>query len=91
MLFANNADYHDIHHQSFGIKSNFSCVGRSARALTSCLLTLVPYAFRQPFFTRWDYMFSTIMTREQVANRRRPAGLTAEGEIEAVQKEYKLE
>ncbi|KAF9016538.1 hypothetical protein BGZ52_005755, partial [Haplosporangium bisporale] len=23
-LFSNNADYHDIHHQNFGIKSNFS-------------------------------------------------------------------
>ncbi|KAL7423991.1 Sphingolipid C4-hydroxylase sur2 [Cryptotrichosporon argae] len=24
LLFANNADYHDIHHQAFGIKANFS-------------------------------------------------------------------
>ena len=23
-LFRNNADYHDIHHQAYGIKSNFS-------------------------------------------------------------------
>lgn len=30
MLFANNADYHDIHHQSFGIKSNFSSVPTSS-------------------------------------------------------------
>ncbi|EIW69412.1 hypothetical protein TREMEDRAFT_39015 [Tremella mesenterica DSM 1558] len=24
MIFANNADYHDIHHQGYGIKSNYS-------------------------------------------------------------------
>jgi len=51
MFFANNADYHDIHHQAYGIKANFS----------------------QPFFTNWDKLLGTRMTREQAEKRtRRP-------------------
>ena len=95
LLFSNNADYHDIHHQSFGIKSNFSsvstplphfCLERSAEpSLTP------PSCFRQPFFTRWDIIFNTVMTRDQVNNRKRPVGASAEAEIEAVQKLYHLD
>lgn len=48
MFFANNADYHDIHHQSYGIKANFA----------------------QPFFTNWDYLLGTQMTRADAMNRR---------------------
>ncbi|KAL1406827.1 Sphingolipid C4-hydroxylase sur2 [Vanrija albida] len=52
LFFANNADYHDIHHQSYGIKANFA----------------------QPFFTNWDYLLGTQMTRAQAdARRSRPA------------------
>ncbi|EJU03778.1 hypothetical protein DACRYDRAFT_21225 [Dacryopinax primogenitus] len=42
LLFGNNADYHDIHHQQAGIKRNFS----------------------QPFFTHWDYILGTRLTRK---------------------------
>ncbi|CED82440.1 Sphingolipid hydroxylase [Phaffia rhodozyma] len=69
MLFANNADYHDIHHQSFGIKKNFS----------------------QPFFTRWDHLFDTVMTREEVINRKRVGGVSEEEAIREVEKQYKLD
>lgn len=48
LFFANNADYHDIHHQSYGIKANFA----------------------QPFFTNWDYLLGTQMTRAEVVNRK---------------------
>ncbi|KZT56853.1 putative Sphinganine C4-hydroxylase [Calocera cornea HHB12733] len=41
LLFGNNADYHDIHHQQAGIKRNFS----------------------QPFFTHWDAILNTRLTR----------------------------
>lgn len=44
-LFANNAEYHDLHHQSWGIKKNFS----------------------QPFFTRWDDILNTRMSKSQGA------------------------
>ncbi|GMK58860.1 hypothetical protein CspeluHIS016_0603020 [Cutaneotrichosporon spelunceum] len=47
LFFNNNADYHDIHHQSYGIKANFA----------------------QPFFTNWDYLLGTQMTREQAQQR----------------------
>ncbi|OCF36473.1 C4-hydroxylase [Kwoniella heveanensis BCC8398] len=49
MFFNNNADYHDIHHQAYGIKSNFS----------------------QPFFTNWDKILGTQMTREQADSKTR--------------------
>lgn len=49
MLFYNNADYHDIHHQAFGIKANFS----------------------QPFFTNWDVLLGTHMSRAEADGRRR--------------------
>lgn len=44
MLFSNNADYHDIHHQSFGIKNNFSCVSPPPLLFSTfcALLTDVP-------------------------------------------------
>lgn len=48
-LFPNNADYHDIHHQAYGIKANFS----------------------QPYFTNWDKLLGTEMTRAQAAARTR--------------------
>lgn len=48
-LFPNNADYHDIHHQAYGIKANFS----------------------QPYFTNWDRLLGTEMTRAQAAARTR--------------------
>jgi len=48
-LFPNNADYHDIHHQAYGIKSNFS----------------------QPFFTNWDKILGTEMTRNQASAKTR--------------------
>lgn len=41
MFFSNNADFHDIHHQSHGIKANFA----------------------QPYFTQWDILLGTRMTR----------------------------
>ncbi|KAK4686339.1 sphinganine C4-monooxygenase, partial [Tremellales sp. Uapishka_1] len=51
MIFTNNADYHDIHHQAYGIKANFS----------------------QPFFTNWDWLLSTQMSRDQASLKtRRP-------------------
>ncbi|WVR05302.1 hypothetical protein IAU60_002316 [Kwoniella sp. DSM 27419] len=49
MFFANNADYHDIHHQGYGIKSNFS----------------------QPFFTNWDKLLGTRMSRDQANQKTR--------------------
>lgn len=49
MFFYNNADYHDIHHQSYGIKANFS----------------------QPFFTNWDFLLGTHMSREEAEKRTR--------------------
>lgn len=47
LFFSNNADYHDIHHQAYGIKSNFS----------------------QPFFTNWDYLLRTQMTRAEAETK----------------------
>ncbi|KZT27722.1 sphingosine hydroxylase [Neolentinus lepideus HHB14362 ss-1] len=47
-MSSNNADYHDIHHQVVGIKSNFS----------------------QPFFTHWDVILGTRMTRKDIELRR---------------------
>jgi len=44
---SNNADYHDIHHQQFGIKKNFS----------------------QPWFTHWDIILGTRMTRSEAPKR----------------------
>jgi sphinganine C4-monooxygenase len=49
LFFANNADYHDIHHQQYGIKHNYA----------------------QPFFTNWDYLLGTQMTRAQAESRAR--------------------
>ncbi|OCF71759.1 C4-hydroxylase [Kwoniella mangroviensis CBS 8886] len=49
LLFANNADYHDIHHQAYGIKSNFS----------------------QPYFTNWDKILGTQMSREEADSKTR--------------------
>ncbi|ODN98511.1 C4-hydroxylase [Cryptococcus wingfieldii CBS 7118] len=49
LLFANNADYHDIHHQAYGIKANFS----------------------QPFFTNWDKILGTRMSREEADGKSR--------------------
>ncbi|KAK8869735.1 hypothetical protein IAR55_000303 [Kwoniella newhampshirensis] len=49
LLFANNADYHDIHHQAYGIKSNFS----------------------QPFFTNWDKLLGTRMSRDEANSKTR--------------------
>ncbi|WVQ78358.1 hypothetical protein IAT38_000443 [Cryptococcus sp. DSM 104549] len=49
LLFANNADYHDIHHQAYGIKANFS----------------------QPFFTNWDKLLGTRMTRDEAESKTR--------------------
>lgn len=51
-LWGNNADYHDIHHQTFGIKKNFS----------------------QPYFTHWDAILGTRLTRAEVKNRYKNAG-----------------
>lgn len=47
--------------------------------------------FRQPFFTRWDHIFNTVMTREEVLSRKIAKGMTAEQEIGEVEKQYKLE
>ncbi|TFK51636.1 sphingosine hydroxylase [Heliocybe sulcata] len=47
-MTSNNADYHDIHHQVVGIKSNFA----------------------QPFFTHWDVILGTRMTRKDIELRR---------------------
>ncbi|WVO13930.1 hypothetical protein L204_101555 [Cryptococcus depauperatus] len=49
LFFANNADFHDIHHQGYGIKNNFS----------------------QPFFTNWDKLLGTLMTREEAEGKHR--------------------
>ncbi|WRT67251.1 uncharacterized protein IL334_004218 [Kwoniella shivajii] len=49
LLFANNADYHDIHHQAYGIKSNFS----------------------QPYFTNWDRILGTQMSRTEADGKTR--------------------
>jgi len=48
LLFGNNADYHDIHHQQAGIKRNFS----------------------QPFFTHWDAILGTRLTRTEFESGR---------------------
>ncbi|EPQ56368.1 sphingosine hydroxylase [Gloeophyllum trabeum ATCC 11539] len=54
-MTSNNADYHDIHHQVVGIKSNFA----------------------QPFFTHWDVILGTRMTRKDIELRRQKArGMT---------------
>lgn len=70
VLFANTADYHDIHHQAFGIKRNFSqpflyVVRRTHRS----------YADYMPFHsTNWDRLLGTHMSREEAARRTRKAG-----------------
>ncbi|KDQ61648.1 hypothetical protein JAAARDRAFT_54994 [Jaapia argillacea MUCL 33604] len=48
-MTGNTADYHDIHHQVVGIKSNFA----------------------QPFFTHWDVMLGTRMTRKDIEMHRK--------------------
>ncbi|ADV19533.1 C4-hydroxylase [Cryptococcus gattii E566] len=60
LFFANNADYHDIHHQGYGIKSNFS----------------------QPFFTNWDKLLGTRMTREEANSKGRWKGVGDEHILE---------
>lgn len=49
MFFYNNVDYHDIHHQAYGIKANFS----------------------QPFFTNWDILLGTRMSRADAERKTR--------------------
>jgi len=46
-LWSNNAEYHDIHHQTYGLKKNFS----------------------QPYFTHWDAILGTRMTKDQKPKR----------------------
>lgn len=61
LFFSNNADFHDIHHQSHGIKANFA----------------------QPYFTQWDILLGTRMTRTEADERAQRKAQRDKGRIKA--------
>ena len=67
LLSANNADYHDIHHQ---VRLRpVSCV--SPQSSNVALQHIgIKHNFSQPFFIHWDAILGTRMTRQDIELRR---------------------
>ena len=78
-LTSNNAGYHDIHHQSWGIKVRSSVFSSKG----SELLTPTKTNFSQPFFTFWDHILGTVWTGGDVSARYEHAKLAAQKKLDS--------
>lgn len=63
---ANNADYHDIHHQVCRTWSYFY-----SNRLNALQAIGIKSNFSQPFFVHWDVLLGTRMTREEADKKKR--------------------
>jgi len=74
MFSANNADYHDIHHQVCHCPLTIRVVALTFRYFLQAIG--IKSNFSQPFFVHWDSMLGTRLTRKQIEERRRKVKTT---------------
>ena len=75
-LTSNNSGYHDVHHQSWGIKASIPDLNRT---ITSNSLQT---NFSQPFFTFWDRWLGTVWTGGDVSARYERSRLAAQKPVD---------
>lgn len=78
-LTSNNAGYHDVHHQSWGIKVRrflppYACTWADQWRQTN---------FSQPFFTFWDRILGTVWTGGDVSTRYERSRVSAQRRVDA--------
>lgn len=88
-FFWNNASYHDVHHQGWGIKVCFHCPPLYYLRVADRLQS----NFSQPFFICWDRWLGTQWTggdtaSRYAASRKRAASAAMKGPPPLDQKEY---
>ena len=76
-LTSNNAGYHDVHHQSWGIK-----VSPEGLACLQALLIHSQTNFSQPFFIFWDRFLGTVWTGGDVSARYERARIAAQRKVD---------
>ncbi|KAF3926804.1 hypothetical protein ABW20_dc0100731 [Dactylellina cionopaga] len=69
LIFSNNAEYHDIHHQGWGIKVKHHVPIPVFRSLL--ISVSLQHNFSQPFLICWDRWLGTIYTGGDAAERNR--------------------